>query len=91
MDNYQLFRVADTWLRQVLVPSLPDNVRVILCGREPPVSAWFVLPEWEGPFRSIPLSPLGEKDALELLSNAGVGEQDARRINRFAHGYPLAL
>lgn len=91
LDNYQLFRLADTWLRQVLVPSLPDNVRVILCGREPPVSAWFILPEWEGLFRSIPLGPLVKKEAMELLSDAGVSEQDAQRINRLVRGHPLAL
>jgi hypothetical protein len=91
LDNYHLFRLADTWLRQNFIPNLPDNVRVILCGREPPVSAWLTQPEWQGLFRSISLGPLGQKEAMELLSNAGVSEPEAQRINRLARGHPLAL
>jgi len=91
LDTYELFRLMDTWLRQVFIPALSENVRVILSGRLPPVSAWLTSPEWQGMFRSISLGPLSDKDALELLSRAGVNEQNAQRINHFAHGHPLAL
>jgi hypothetical protein len=91
LDTYEVFRAMDTWLRQVFVPVLPDSVRVILCGREPPVSAWVTSPGWRGLFRSLALEPLDERDAVELLARAGVGQQDARRINRIARGHPLAL
>lgn len=91
LDTYEVFRAMDTWLRQVFVPILPDNVRVILCGREPPVSAWVTSPGWQGLFRSVALEPLDEQSAIELLGRAGVGEKDARRINRIARGHPLAL
>ena len=37
LDNYEVFRLLDSWLRQVFVPMLQDNVRLILVGREPPV------------------------------------------------------
>ena len=91
LDTYELFRLMDTWLRQVFIPALPDNVRVILCGREAPVSAWLTSREWEGLFRTIPLGPLEDKDALELLSYAGVNGEHAKHVNRLAHGHPLAL
>ncbi len=35
LDTYEVFRLMDTWLRQVFLPKLPDNVRFVLCGREP--------------------------------------------------------
>jgi len=91
LDTYELFRLMDTWLRLVFIPTLPDNVRVVLCGREAPVSAWVTSPQWQGLFRSISLGPLKNPDALEFLSYIGVKEEDARRINRLTRGHPLAL
>ncbi|MFQ5897851.1 MAG: winged helix-turn-helix domain-containing protein [Candidatus Methylomirabilia bacterium] len=91
LDTYEVFRLMDTWLRQVFVPALSDNVRVMLFGRAPPVSAWLTSAGWQGLFRGMTLGPLGEREAIECLWRLGVRKQDARRINRFARGHPLAL
>lgn len=91
LDNYEVFRLMDAWLRQVFVPALDQNARVIVAGREPPVPAWFASAEWQGLFRSVPLGPLEERDALELLAGCEVGNEAAGRINRIARGHPLAL
>ncbi len=91
LDNYEVFRLLDTWLRQVMIPALPDNTRVILAGREAPVAAWFTSPGWQGMICSVPLGPLADGDAIALLSRAAIGPEQARRINRFTHGHPLAL
>jgi len=91
IETYEVFRLMDTWLRQVLVPALPENARVILVGREPPTPGWLTAPEWQGLFGSIALGPLNNEDALELLLRAGVSEKNSPRINRFAKGHPLAL
>lgn len=91
LDTYEVFRLLDTWLRQVFLPALGDNVRAILCGREPPVSAWPAAPGWQGLFRSIRLDPLDQREAAELLLRNGVRAEDTARINRFARGHPLAL
>ena len=88
LDHYEVFRLMDTWLRQVLVPSLAPGMSLLLSGREPPVAAWFSAPEG---FRSVPLGPLGDGDSTELLARLGVGAADARRITRIARGHPLAL
>ena len=55
LDTYEVFRLMDTWLRQVFLPIVPDNVRFILCGREAPVTAWLSDPGWHGLFKSIRL------------------------------------
>jgi hypothetical protein len=91
LDTYEVFRMMDTWLRRVLVPALPENMRVLLCGREAPVAAWSVSPGWQGLFKSIRLGPLSESEAVELLAKSGIFMEDAKRINAFAHGHPLAL
>lgn len=91
LDNYEVFRLMDAWLRQVFVPALDQNARVLLAGREPPLPAWFAAGEWQGLFRSVPLGPLVEPEALDLLARCEVGDESAERINRIARGHPLAL
>ena len=51
LDSYESFRLLDSWLRQVFLPSLGDSVRTILSSREPPRPAWRIAPAWRGLFR----------------------------------------
>ena len=90
-DTYELFRLMDTWLRQEFVPRLPDNVRVVLCGREAPVPAWYTSPGWQALFRSVELGPLATADAERLLVSLGVAPSDIQRVSQFTRGHPLAL
>ncbi len=91
LDNYEVLRLLDTWLRQDFVPVLPPNVHIILCGREAPLAAWLCTPGWRGLFRSIAIEPLAESEAINLLAQFGIAEARARHINRFTRGHPLAL
>lgn len=91
LDNYEVFRLADAWIRQTFVPALPENARLVLAGRAPPVSAWSTAPEWAGLFCSIALQPLSDEEAGELLRRTGVPAQQVPKLNRFARGHPLAL
>ncbi len=91
LDTYEVFRLMDSWLRQVFVPLLPDNVRFVLCGREGPVTAWLSAPGWQGLFKAIRLDSLDQRSALEFLSRAGVPPEEARRLEGICHGHPLAL
>jgi len=91
IDTYEVFLLMATWLRQVFIPSLADNVRVVFAGRQPPSANWLASPEWHGLFLPMPLGPLGDSDATELLSRAGLATEDASRVNEFARGHPLAL
>jgi len=90
LDHLEVFRLMDTWLRQVLVPALDERVGVVLAGREPPVAAWFAA-EWDGVFCSVALGPLGDDEAELLLQRRGHDPAEARRLNRIARGHPLAL
>jgi hypothetical protein len=89
LDHYEVFRLMDTWLRQVLVPSLPEDARVLLSGREPPVAAWFS--SSTGGFRSMPLTSLRDEEAERFLGRLGIRPAEAIRLNRIARGHPLAL
>jgi hypothetical protein len=87
LDNYEVFRLLDTWLRQEFVPALPDAARVVFSGREPPVAAWVTSPELDGLVSTIPLGPLADEDAERLLQDLGA----SARLNRTLRGHPLAI
>jgi len=91
LDTYEVFRLMDSWLRQVFVPLLPDNVRLVLCGREGPVTAWFSAPGWHGLFKAVRLDCLDHRSALEYLSRTGVPPDEAKRLEGICHGHPMAL
>ena len=91
LDNYEAFRLLDTWLRLVFIPGLPENVRVVLTGRDAPSISWLISPGWQDLVRSIVLEPLSESEAIRLLVQSGAEPDAAYQINRFAHGHPLAL
>jgi hypothetical protein len=91
LDSYESFRLLDSWLRQVFLPSLGDSVRAILSSREPPRSAWRIAPAWRGLFDSMLLETFSPEVALEYLTSQGVPEGRARELNRVARGLPLAL
>ena len=91
IDRYETFRLLDTWLRQVLVPALGENVRVLLAGRAPPRPAWFVAPGWSGNLTTLELGPLPREVALAYLTGHGVEPADAAALERVAAGHPLAL
>ena len=89
LDTYELFRILDPWLRQAFVPALTDNVRVVLSGRESPMTGW---PSSMGEFfRGVALENLTRADAEALLERAGVDHGDAERIYGIARGHPLSL
>lgn len=86
-DQFEHFRLMDTWFRQVLVPSLPPDSTLILAARERPVAAWFTVPG----FRTVPLGPLPPDEARAVLDGLGVRSGAVGRLARIARGHPLAL
>jgi Transcriptional regulatory protein, C terminal/AAA ATPase domain len=90
-DHYEVLRLVDTWLRQVFVPGLPDNVRIVIAGRDAPFAAWLTAPELAGSVDRLALAPLGAEDAIGLFADLGVPETRARRLNATVRGHPLAI
>src|SRR5246500_537193 len=91
IDSYESFRLLDSWLRQIFLPSLGDNVRTILSSRELPRPAWRITPAWRGLFDSMLLETFSPQESIEYLTSEGVPESSARELNRVAHGHPMAL
>ncbi len=89
LDRYEVLRPLDLWLQRAFVPALPDNVRVVVAGREAPMTGWSI--GMGGLFRSLPLGNLTRDDAEALLRRDGVTGDDIERIDRLARGHPLSL
>lgn len=90
-DTFEVFRLLDTFLRQVFVPSLPENVRVVFLGRQPLPAPWRAMPGWGRLLHSVPMSPLSRDEATQLLLRLGVEAEASQHIARSTHGHPLAL
>jgi hypothetical protein len=72
LDHYDSFLLLDTWLRQELMPLMPDNFHLMMAGRRPPVPRWLTSPSWHGLFRVMALAPLDKAAARELLLQANI-------------------
>lgn len=89
IDTYEVLRPLDPWLRTEFATTLPSAVRLVLAGREPPMSGWRAL---LGPrFRSMTLANLQADDARELLRGEGIADEDSAAVIRLARGHPLSL
>ncbi|MBI3745114.1 MAG: winged helix-turn-helix domain-containing protein [Chloroflexi bacterium] len=89
VDTYELLRMLDPWFRQTFVPALPDTVRIVLSGREPPMSGW--LSDFGGLFRGIAVENLTRSGAEVLLEREGLDAAEADGVYRLARGHPLSL
>ena len=91
LDHYETFLLMDTWLRQTLLPALPDTFRLVFASRQPPVPLWLTSPSWHGLFRATAVEPLDHAASLELLESSGLDHAQAEPLAAATHGNPLAL
>jgi len=89
IDTHELLRMLDPWLRQSFVPALSDNVRIVLSGREPPMTGWRTT--FGGLFRGLALENLSRDEAEALLEREGLASDAASRVYRLSRGHPLSL
>jgi hypothetical protein len=90
-DTYERMTAAGTYLRQRLLPSLPERSLVILAGRSAPEPEWFQ-GGWERLTVEYELKPMADGDALHLLRERGIEDEGlARELVDWSAGSPLAL
>ena len=92
IDTYEVFRLADPWLRHELLPALGPEVRVVVAGREPPMLEWAVERGQLGGLEVLPLGRLDDESVETIVRGAGVEDgAAASAIVRVSRGHPLAL
>src|SRR5262245_34346191 len=82
IDTYELMRMLDPWIRQTFVPLLSDSVRIVLSGRESPMTGWPA--DFGGLFRGIELQNLSRTGADALLEREGLDPAARERVFRLA-------
>ncbi len=91
IDTYEMFRIADPWLRHELVSSLSTELRFVIAGRDAPMLEWSTERGRVGGLEILPLVGLTDEAAQAFLADANVAEDHADMICRIARGHPLSL
>src|SRR5262249_45734874 len=91
VDTYEMFRIADSWVRHALGPSLSTEQRLVIAGRDTPMLEWSTERGRVGGLEILPLVGLTDEAAQAFLADAHVAEDHATMICRIARGHPLAL
>ena len=91
VDTYEQLAPLDDWLREHFLPQLPENVLVVLSGRNPPTPAWRADAGWQTVLETLPLRNLAPDETRDYLSRRNIPEDQQQAVMSFTHGHPLAL
>jgi ATP/maltotriose-dependent transcriptional regulator MalT len=91
VDTYETLTPLDDWMRETFLPQLPENVLVILCGRNPLAPAWRADVGWQAFLEILPLRNLAPDETRDYLSRRNIPENQQQTVLNFTHGHPLAL
>jgi hypothetical protein len=89
LDTVETIAPLDDWLRTEFFPDLPDNVLVVMAGRDEPAPAWRTEP-WQALVETMPLRNFDRAAGRALLRRRDVPEGQHETILDFTHGHPLA-
>ena len=91
IDTYEALAPLDDWIRETLIPQLPEQTLIVLASSYPPAAPWRADPGWQALVRAAPLRNLSPEESRAYLANRGVPEERYPSILAFTHGHPLAL
>ncbi len=90
IDSYEMISSLDGWLREVVIPDLPDSTIVVFGSRQRPSPGWFE-GGWDSVFESIALDGLSSTELRAIAQASGVPGQEVESLVRQARGSPLAV
>jgi hypothetical protein len=91
LDQFESFRLLDSWLCCNFMPTMQSKIRMIFAGRIKPDNQWLIHSPRNCIFHSLRLETLSTYEAKAYLSAVGLDDDSASIINQFAEGHPLAL
>lgn len=91
-DTYEEMEGLDDWVCQILVPALPDKLKIVVLGRNALPKINFDWSELNEKLLDMELDELPEADAKAYLVHFGLHTSNALdRVYKFTGGYPLLL
>jgi len=92
LDTYEEVRTLDLWVRQTLIPGIPNGSRLVILGRNHLPKQNFDWADHADQIRTHLLPELAEDEAKAYLGHHGLSDPAAlNEIYRFTGGYPLLL
>ncbi|MFE0019828.1 ATP-binding protein [Amycolatopsis sp. NPDC059021] len=91
IDGFEHCQALETWIREQLLPTVPEDTVVVIAGRHRPDPHWTLDPGWRHLVRMLALAPLNPDEAGDLLTQRGVPGELHATVNGFAAGHPLTL
>jgi hypothetical protein len=91
IDTYEALAPLDDWIRETLIPELPEQTLIVLASGYPPTGAWRADLGWQALVRVLPLRNLSPEESRAYLTNRSVPEERHASVLAFTHGHPLAL
>jgi hypothetical protein len=91
IDTYEKLNPLDGWLREVFLPQLPENVLLVMAGREALAAGWRTDPGLNTFIRMMPLRNLNPEESRTYLSQRQVSPERHQSVLDFTRGHPLAL
>ncbi|MFT4167408.1 MAG: ATP-binding protein [Microlunatus sp.] len=90
LDAVERWAVGDDWLRDELLPALPEQSLVVVAHRRPPGPRWLADPGWRQLLRMLPLGNLDHDAVRILLAAEGLPARLLPAVMRLSFGHPLA-
>ncbi|MBX3064651.1 MAG: ATP-binding protein [Anaerolineae bacterium] len=91
IDTFEQLFPIESWLRDIFLPRLSENVLIVGAGRAPLASTWYSDPGWQDLIRTVALRNLTHEESHDYLVRRGIPEDQHEAILAFAYGHPLAL
>lgn len=89
IDTYEKLNPLDGWIREVFLPQLPENVLLLMAGREPLAAGWRSDAGLNTFIRTIPLRNLNPEESRSYLNLRRVSPRTTSSRTRF-HPRPSA-
>ena len=90
IDTFELVSSLEGYLRDVVVPGLPERALVILSSRVRPSRSWFD-GGWDTVVNARQLAGLSTAEMRQLATNLGVNESSIDELVHRSDGSPLAV
>lgn len=91
IDTFEHLVHLDAWLRDSLLPELPEQTVVLIATREAPDPAWTTDPLWREGARVLGLGNLSRADGRRYLEARGIAHDQCEPLLDLTYAHPLAL